>query len=251
MKKTLGFTLVLISGLALAACGGEGSGTGGSGTGGNTGGSGTGGNTGGATGGSGTGGATGGTSTGGMSTGGSTGGSATGGAPQCTPGDNKCTLVNDCCNCLAIGPGETAPTCDIPECFADACSASGLPQPQEPQCQAGQCVAGYVCDPALAACDQLPPTCPAGQVPSVNGACWGGCVPATECTSVGGCDACTNGLVCVENESLGGPDFHCVAPNPGCNGTPTCACMGAAVCVGAFDICSESGAGLLCSCPNC
>lgn len=252
MNRMLGFTLVLTAAFAISACGGGG-GSGGSG--GSTGGTGTGGNTGGtATGGTGTGGNTGGTSTGGSTGGTSTGGSTGGGggaAPQCTTDAAPCQLVNDCCNCLAIGPGEAAPTCDIPECFVDACTGDGLPQPQQPQCAAGQCVAGFVCDPTMVVCNSLPPDCPEGQIASVQGACWGPCVDTTECLSVSSCADCGLGRVCVQNETMLGWEYHCVAPAPGCGGAVTCDCMGAAVCAGTYHLCNETAQGLACSCPEC
>jgi len=249
MKRTLGLTLILTGALALAGCGDGGSGSGGSG--GNTGGSGTGGSTGGtATGGSTGGTATGGMSTGGMSTGGSTGGGAPAG-PQCTTDAAPCALVNDCCSCMATGPGEPAPPCDVPECFVDTCTGEGLAQPQEAHCAAGQCVAGFVCDGTKVACNSLPPDCADGYVASVQGACWGGCVPATECLSVGSCADCTGGLVCVANETMLGYEYHCVLAPPGCAGTPSCACMGGAVCAGTYHLCSETANGLQCACPEC
>ena len=258
MNQSLGFSLVLTAALAIAGCGGENSGsTGGGGTGtGATGGTGTGGT---GTGGTGTGGtstggtSTGGTSTGGTSTGGTTssGGSGGGAAPQCTTDASKCQLVNDCCNCVGIGAGEPAPTCNIPECFVDTCTGLGLQNSVNAQCAAGQCVAGFVCDTSKALCNSLPPNCPAGTVASVSGACWGGCVAPTECLSVDSCDACKGGLVCVQDETMLGPVYHCVAAPEECGGAPTCACMGAAVCAGTYHVCNESAAGLTCSCPEC
>jgi len=38
------------------------------------------------------------------------------------------------------------------------------------------------CDARRVLCDALPPTCGTGEAPSVSGACWGPCIPATECT---------------------------------------------------------------------
>lgn len=43
------------------------------------------------------------------------------------------------------------------------------------------CCSGYNCNQMTAACESLPPTCPAGFVPSVVGACWGPCVPRELC----------------------------------------------------------------------
>lgn len=251
MNQTLCFSLVLSAALAITGCGDGGSsssGGGGTATGG-TGGTGATSSGGTATGGT----STGGTSTGGTATGGTTssGGSGGSASPQCTNDASTCQLVNDCCNCVGVGPGETAPTCNIPECFVDTCTGLGLKDSVNPQCAAGQCVAGFVCDTSKALCDSLPPSCPVGTVASVSGACWGSCVTPTECLSVDSCAACTGNQVCVEDETMLGPVFHCVAAPPECGGTPTCACMGASVCAGAYHLCSESPAGLSCSCPEC
>lgn len=238
--------------LALAAC--DGGSTGGTGA---TGGGG--GAIGGSTaGGGGSGGATGGSTTGGGGSGGAMGGSGgatggsggSGGTPQCEDGAS-CQLVNDCCSCVAIGPGETAPDCNIPECLVPACESVGNPG-QGAQCVVGQCVAALDCDHSKVACAALPPQCPPGQTPTVKGLCWGGCGEAVECATVAGCDQCTGGLACVVEETQIGPQYHCVAPPAGCaGGVPTCACMGGAVCVPPFDQCMESGGALICSCTNC
>lgn len=64
-------------------------------------------------------------------------------APQSA---GACTTDSDCrkednycggCHCLALGPGETAPTCDDPvQCFAQPCGVTA----GEPACVDGRCV---------------------------------------------------------------------------------------------------------------
>lgn len=269
MNRKIGFALSTIVALTLAACGGgtktstgsTGGSTGGSGattgttggTGGNTGGTGA---TGGSTGGTGaTGGSTGGTgatggSTGGTGgTGGSTGGTGGGAMAQCTDAA-QCTLVNDCCSCVGISKGETAPPCDIPECFVPTCGSLGL-MGDSPACSAGQCVAGFDCDHSKVMCKSTPPTCNPGETPTVQNGCWGSCVPATECATVAKCEQCTGGQTCVQEVTQLGFISHCVALPSACNGKATCECMGGAVCVGAYKACSASATGLQCSCPDC
>lgn len=249
--------LTLLAGLALAAC--DGGSSGGSGATAGSGGAGATGGTGGATGGSGgTGGATGGTGgmtggsggsggSGGMTTGGSGGG---GGVPQCAEAAD-CQLINDCCSCIGIAANEPIPDCDIQECFALTCDTLGKIDGAA-QCVAGQCVAGFNCDHNTALCDSLPPDCPAGQTAIVNGACWGGCVPADECAIVTGCSQCDGGLACVVELTQAGPAYHCVKPPSGCNGVPSCECMGASVCSGTYNVCTPGQNGEIeCSCPDC
>jgi hypothetical protein len=194
----------------------------------------------------------GGTSIGGTGGGGGAGGSATGGAggaAQCTD-DTQCTNPNDCCTCEAFGPGEPLPVCNIPECLQSKCSEVGWPNAGA-TCSVGQCVAGFGCEHATVTCDGPMPACGAGMTASVVGTCWGGCVKVTECATVSSCAQCTGGAACVTEVTQLGPKVHCVTPPSSCNGTPTCACMGAAVCVGNFDTCDDSGGSISCSCPAC
>lgn len=157
-----------------------------------------------------------------------------------------CSLENDCCACAGYPTSGPDPSlgCAI-DCAQDRCDFLGYSG--SPDCQAHRCVAGFVCDPSLVACDALPPTCAAGETPSVVGTCWGPCVPASECRSVSGCDQCAAGQACV----LFGGGFmatHCVETAAECGGTPTCACMGASIC-GSIP-CGDDGAGhLTCQVP--
>lgn len=70
--------------------------------------------------------------------------------------------------------------------------------PSAPWQYMGKCAVS--CDARRVACLALPPTCPPGEVPSVEGACWGPCVPLRECRcdSDGACPigVCEPGGVC-------------------------------------------------------
>ncbi|MSP25646.1 MAG: hypothetical protein EXR75_10860 [Myxococcales bacterium] len=141
-----------------------------------------------------------------------------------------------------------AVTCNL-QCLIPSCQSLGDPNPTA-QCAAGRCVA-FSCDEKLVMCKSLPPVCPAGQTPLVIGTCWGGCVPVTECASVSACSKCGPANTCVTEIAKLGPVHHCVATPPACSGKPSCACMGNSVCIAPYSSCSESGAELSCSCPNC
>jgi hypothetical protein len=103
-----------------------------------------------------------------------------------------CKLVSDCCSCEAIPIGATGRPCSL-VCIQSRCAALQLPQGAV-DCVAGRCVAGFACDPSQVTCRVAPPSCAAGEIPSINasGNCYtGACVPASECTGVAGCGACT------------------------------------------------------------
>lgn len=83
--------------------------------------------------------------------------------------------------CDAIGAsGETQTVCGCDgvtyasECHAWAAGTSAA--------SAGACGGGAAdCDLRDVLCDALPPACPSGEVPSQVGACYGPCVPVSEC----------------------------------------------------------------------
>jgi len=261
---------------AAGVAGSTGSGTGGTGTagtGGTTGTAGTGGTTGaagsgatagasgsggsgGIAGGAGGRGGTGGGSAGRGGTGGGTGGRGGAGAasPECTSAAD-CKLVDDCCSCEAIPVGAAAAPCSL-LCIQSACAARQLPSGAV-DCVVGKCVAGFACDATKITCKIATPACPAGEVPAVNasGNCYvGTCVPETECTTVGGCSACTGtGEACVSYQTQRGPQHHCVTIPPECNGNGGCSCVGVASCLAPYQTCTDySGIrGVSCSCPNC
>jgi hypothetical protein len=170
-------------------------------------------------------------------------------APECAD-SSTCTLHTDCCNCVALAPGESPPPCGLTECFVTACTARGITE-ADLACSAGRCTV-YACETDGVACMSPPPSCADGEVPSVHGLCWGSCVPATECVSIDDCAACDGvGQFCAQYVSRGGPTTYCVERPESCGDTATCACVGDSVCVGIFDSCSDDGGELTCSCPTC
>lgn len=240
---------IVCSVLVLFACGDDTSATGGGGNG--TGGqaTGAGGPGGAATGGNGAGGAaSGGAASGGNggSGGQASGGNGTGGngvvaTAECGAASD-CQLINDCCRCEVIPANETAPVCNQ-QCLIPSCQSLGFDG--SAQCALGQCIAAFACDQTLAVCNQMPPTCPAGQTPMVVNGCWGGCVPATECASVSDCAQCGPEDACVYYGG-GIMQRHCVHIPQEC-GTASCSCMGAMVCGNVT--CGEAGGELQCQIP--
>ena len=171
-------------------------------------------------------------------------------APECVDAA-ACSLFTDCCNCLALAPGETPPPCGITTCFVTTCTPRGITD-ADVTCAAGRCAAGYDCDPSSVVCAMPPPACAAGEVPSVRGGCWGACVPATECSRVTDCGQCAPELqFCVRDVTRMGPIAHCVERLDECGAVPSCECAGASVCVAAFYLCGDDAAGPMCNCPTC
>ena len=168
-----------------------------------------------------------------------------------------CKLINDCCNCMAIAAGATAPACGL-VCIQSQCDARQLPRGAAAACVAGRCVAGFACDTSPVTCRMAPPSCPAGEVPSVNdaGTCYtGACAPASQCTTVTDCNACSGRTAetCVVYQTQRGNQFHCVSVPPACGGNDGCDCLGPTTCVAPYRACTNfSGVkGISCSCPNC
>ncbi len=92
--------------------------------------------------------------------------------------------------CPGIDDGGVAPACDGAHFGRDGRSCVGLAdEPLALDC----CT--WNCDVRTASCESLPPRCPAGQVNTVTGACWGPCVSPTSCAP----------MRCA-------PDSACVAP---------------------------------------
>jgi hypothetical protein len=61
----------------------------------------------------------------------------------------------------------------------------------------------YDCNPTKVACKRLPPECPAFEVPSVDGTCWGDCVEISQC-------ACSEASDCPnDNEYTCWSKRHC------------------------------------------
>jgi len=172
--------------------------------------------------------------------------------------DSDCTLINDCCSCEPIGPGEEPPPCDLPECFVTQCEPKGLGS-AEVQCRFGRCTFVKVtCDPLDVLCKSLPPDCPGTEVPSVDvdAACWTGqCVPAEACDVVPDCTYCDEDeLICV-TKLLQMGSFTVCEPKPvDCGGVDDVDCGCAAqVCEASppHTVCEELAEDIACECPVC
>lgn len=186
---------------------------------GSAGGLGSGGTTGaGGSGGSGAAGASGGNGSGGSASGGNTGTGGTGGtagsgprdgngpsapadgsAPTRDAGIDSSVMTGACHTVACAGTCSGTPlgcsgawTCDTQPrpCTSDLaqfCGCDGRTFTGSGSCPTrafayrGPCMMGASCDPREVLCRLAPPTCPAGQVPSVAGTCWGPCVPVDEC----------------------------------------------------------------------
>ncbi|MBK8941796.1 MAG: hypothetical protein IPM79_30390 [Polyangiaceae bacterium] len=158
-----------------------------------------------------------------------------------------CKLVDDCCRCVAIPAGNADPPCAVSECAETKCGELGY-DPSSLTCVAHQCSAGYDCDETQVICDQIPPMCQPGWTASVEGDCWGPCVPADECAFVSDCAQCGEGLYACVHTSIGPMERRNCVPLPlecgGIGSPPTCVCMGEAVCGGIP--CSEANGELFC-----
>lgn len=58
------------------------------------------------------------------------------------------------------------------------------------------CCTGWNCDQRTVLCNGIPPTCAAGEVPSVTFSCYGPCVPATHCAPMPCGSGCQTGWTC-------------------------------------------------------
>lgn len=75
----------------------------------------------------------------------------------------------------------------VPYCTCDGRTVFGSSAcPPEPFRTRGSCETTSLveCNPNRVACDLVEPRCPEGQTASVNGACWGPCVPACQCAAI-------------------------------------------------------------------
>lgn len=159
--------------------------------------------------------------------------------------DEDCSIVDDCCSCGAI-PTEDVQDCPQ-ECLQSTCSALGI-MPAGVACAAGQCVFTNSCNAAQVTCDEAPPTCNAGSLPSVDGTCRGPCIGARDCLTVTSCEDCGE-LACVEVTGFTS-QFQCVPVPAGlCEEGPRCGCI--------EDLCdedmpcSDAESGITCSCLDC
>jgi hypothetical protein len=164
--------------------------------------------------------------------------------------DTDCKLSDTCCGCVALGPNDKAPVCNL-QCIQSACSAQQI---HGVRCSQGKCVPAPDCDRRNVTCKSLPEPCPPGQVPSVKGTCWGGCVVASSCLTVADCKPCeSEAYLCARQETLPGAVFRCIDAPASCGLNPGCECASSVACIPPYNTCSASMSGkqLNCSCPNC
>jgi hypothetical protein len=191
---------------------------------------------------------------GGTSATGGSGGTSTAGAggsvspppgqPECETADD-CVVVSDCCGCRVEGRAQEWKTACPLQCQRDACAEDGLTG-LSPICSMGRCRFDVDCDPTHVSCRAAAPTCPSGELPSVNGSCWGPCVDVLECNQLTGCGDCPEGSVCVIFQAQR-PSYSCVTPQPGCTKGNYCACLAACgFCTEEPDVDAIS-----CDCPVC
>jgi len=175
--------------------------------------------------------------------GGASGAAGTGSGAECRTAAD-CVLVSDCCACRAEPKGAQVASCPA-TCAVDACAANEI-QANEVTCAFDRCVLTRSCDTTRVACLADPAECPPGTIRSVRDACWGPCLPPTECRRVAACSSCGAGSVCVRQQVTGGTDIGCVTPAPDCRAGNYCGCLEA--CPGA---CVEADAGVTCICGGC
>jgi hypothetical protein len=111
--------------------------------------------------------------------------------------------------------------------------------------------ASVKCNPTGVVCATPPPGCDPGEVPSIEGACWGPCVPILSCATEDSCANC-QGAFCAEYVAWK-KEYRCVLPTLQCSAT-TCGCLAPYFCVAPFDACSEGSMGgpvVSCGCPAC
>lgn len=162
--------------------------------------------------------------------------------------DADCKLHDDCCSCYGIPNDQNDPICKA-ECEETQCQQIGI---DEARCVLGQCTTEKVDCSSEVACDSLPPDCPPGTLPGIEGACWSGaCVPVISCDKVPDCKLCPDTQMCVEFQAFIN-DHTCLPLPTECGGKVNCECAGEA-CVEPFGLCG-AGAGdvdLGCACPAC
>jgi hypothetical protein len=195
-----------------------------------------------------------GTSTGTTDTSGSSSGESTDDSGPVLPGEcmsaADCKLFEDCCECKGIPKDEDLGICKL-GCDTTRCEAIAV---DEAICRLGQCIAERLdCDSSKVLCLVIPPECPEGLVPGVDGDCWSGaCIPGEICNVVPNCSYCSQSdWMCVSKIAFGPQSVTCEPIPADCMGAPSCACAGA-VCPEEFSFCSEPGGNALnCECINC
>ncbi len=142
----------------------------------------------------------------------------TGAAPLCASGTAGGQCGDTVTSATCVG---NAWRCGDGQVLASQCACVGRPPGAGCVCLASgwSCDAGVApdasalvdCNPAHAACDVRPPVCAGGgQVPSINGACWGPCVVYTQCAPIdcnpdAASSGCPTNLVCYRTTRRCGP----------------------------------------------
>lgn len=171
-------------------------------------------------------------------------------AKGCLSAD-ECILHDDCCRCDAYYvEDDPPPECDE-ECDVTMCEYLGV---TAATCNLDDeiwgCSPSIDCRASSAACEQAPPQCPEGELPTVIDGCWGPCLPATSCYTVDDCDACPDGFHCLPYVHI--PGIIACAPIPEeCPDPPTCECLGDQPCNRATETsCDEDENGAYCKAAN-
>ncbi len=135
---------------------------------------------------------------------------------SCPAGDgcNSCSCHNGLAGCTLLACIDAGPPVDVVQPM-DAPTDGVIGCPDRTSIDpSGACVGPsgpvsplccrYSCDPLEVVCNQVPPTCSAGNGPSVMSACYGPCVPfgACGCNPVLSRPTCPMGALC-------GPDSRC------------------------------------------
>lgn len=109
------------------------------------------------------------------------GGRGNAGSPECPP---ECLVNNRCVEACGQPPQDFG-CCPCPTGMINvfSCGAGGASGGT-----GGTSGSGTSCDPRKALCRSLPPTCATGEVPSIDGSCWGPCVPIATCTCTSAAD---------------------------------------------------------------
>lgn len=142
------------------------------------------------------------------------------------------------------------PPCENGECFAPLCDSNfGGTYMPEAACLVGTCVlAPLSCEMLDITCEiDPPPPCEGGTLRSAINNCYGPCVPPSMCTYLPfECDAntCGEGFACMVTQS--GAPSRCIPLPPGCNGVPSCDCVGSYLGDTCGGGCGDLGGMILC-----
>ncbi|MCK9522260.1 MAG: hypothetical protein M0R76_04340 [Proteobacteria bacterium] len=100
---------------------------------------------------------------------------------QCTV-DADCQLASDCCGCSALPVDEDIISC-LMYCEEEdkPCALLGVPSDKPVLCSRGNCVLNINCDLSQVLCNMIPPECSEGWVLTVQGMCYGPCIPKDQC----------------------------------------------------------------------